>query len=128
MDVLVAGEPEDVHQPRAHHQPVDHLGGDRDVHQQAGELARALGMRELLLQDELRQGERAFRHGASAAGSDPSDDQSDKPVTSSWARAAPTEAWIAGKEPGTKGAWLSASARVPAAFSFSIRKRNFCSS
>jgi hypothetical protein len=62
VHVLLAGLPEDVHEPRPDHQPVDHLRGQGDLHQEVGELARDLRMPILLLEDELRQGQRGLQH------------------------------------------------------------------
>ena len=57
-----AGGAEHVREPRADDGLVDHLRGQRDIEQQAGELPTGLGMLSLLLEHELRQGDRAIVH------------------------------------------------------------------
>ena len=64
VHVLAPGVAQDVHQARADDLGVDHLGRERDVGEQLGELAGRLGVQPLLLEDELLQGERAVPHRA----------------------------------------------------------------
>ena len=74
VHVLAAGVAQDVHQPGADHLAVDHLGRERDIGEQGGELPGRVGVVAALLQEELGQGEGAMGHDGA---------QSESPLTSS---------------------------------------------
>ena len=56
LDVPVAGRAQDVDQAGAPDRRRDDLGGERDVVEQVGELARRLGIAVLLVEDEALDG------------------------------------------------------------------------
>ena len=116
MNVLAARVAKDVDEARANDLAVDHLRRERDVVEDARELAAGLGMLALLLEDELGERDRAGRHRR----------QSWRPVTSSGPRPADTASFAVGTSRARLPARLGdPQVRARAAAS---RNRNFSSS